>query len=91
MPLPGLVTLGQNCPNPFNPGTEIRFTLSKESGVELSEYDLSGRAITTLINGKEQAGDHRVRWDGGSQPSGVYFYRLTVGQNAQVQKMILMR
>ncbi len=86
-----------NFPNPFNPVTEIRYTLPGPSSVRLEVYDLSGRLLRTLIDGERQpSGRYAVLWDGrdgrGSQvASGVYFYRLVADGEALTRKMILLK
>lgn len=64
-------------PNPFNPETEIVFSLAAPGEVELVVYDLAGRAVRTLVDGARTAGNHRAVWrgdddSGRSAPSGVY-------------------
>ncbi len=68
--------LGQNYPNPFNPTTTISYQLAAVSAVTLKVYDVLGREVVTLENKLLPAGFYIVRWDGSSQPSGVYFYQL---------------
>jgi hypothetical protein len=70
--------LSQNYPNPFNPETTIDFRLSAESSVILKVYDLLGREVATLVNGKRSLGHYSVNWDATTFPSGVYFCRLSV-------------
>ena len=90
--LPAAFTLRQNHPNPFNATTEISFDLKRTANVTLEVFDLNGRKISTLLNGKQKAGTHWVRFDGNRLASGVYFYRLkTEGGIAQTKKMILLR
>jgi len=88
--------LHQNRPNPFNPTTTIAFTLRSEAAVEISVYDLSGRRVAVLTEGEMPAGGHSVVWDGrgdGDRPvaSGVYFYRLSVGDAFETGKMVLLK
>ncbi len=71
-------------PNPFRNSTSIAFRLSAASDVELSIYDLHGAEIRTLVHGPRSAGEHLVNWDGALDdgtpaPSGIYFFRLSVG------------
>jgi len=91
-----LFHLGQNHPNPFNPTTNISFTVDKEGPVELAVYDLSGRKIRTLVHDTRGPGDHMVTWDGtdeaGSRvPSGMYFYQLVSGGDSSTRKMMLVK
>ena len=90
-PLPSFFSLGQNFPNPFNPSTTIRYELPAEGNVRLDVYDLLGKLVTTLANGREGAGVHSVIFDGSGLPSGVYFARLSAGGKDAVRQMSLIR
>ncbi|MGM0483847.1 MAG: T9SS type A sorting domain-containing protein [Candidatus Krumholzibacteriota bacterium] len=88
--------LGQNYPNPFNPSTEIKFSLKEKSKVTIRVYDVSGRLVTTLVDGVLDAGRKTVNWNGinshGSNvASGVYFYRMDTKDYSESKKMILLR
>jgi len=84
-------TLKQNFPNPFNPSTIINFTLSKGSETQLKIYDVLGREIKTLFNEFKQAGKHKTTFNSGNLPSGIYFYRLDLGNYSDTKKMIILR
>ncbi len=75
-PQPKSFRLMQNYPNPFNPSTAISYQFSAVSYVTLKVYDILGRQVATLIDGKEQLGMHTITWNASNFPSGVYFYRL---------------
>jgi len=101
-PTTGEFLLYQNYPNPFNPVTNIGFRIpqggrSNIGVVELVVLDLLGREVKTLMSGKVPAGYYTVRWDGtddNGQPvaSGVYVYRLQVGNNFHTtKKLVLLR
>ncbi len=92
--LPLGFTLEQNFPNPFNPSTAIRYTLSDSDNIQLSIYDITGRRITTLAQGFQTAGDYTTHWqaidrNGRPLPSGIYFARLGNGIFTQTIKMAL--
>ena len=89
---PYTVQLEQNYPNPFNPTTQISYSLLKSDFVSLKIYNTLGQEIQTLVNEYEITGVHTVRFDSKNLSSGIYFYRLQVGNNfIQTKKMILMR
>ena len=93
-PLP--VTLYQNHPNPFNPQTVIRFYLPEAQEISLAVYDVVGRQIVRLAEGKREKGFHIVTWDGRNSSgamcaSGVYFSRLKAGKSTISRKMVIMR
>ncbi len=83
--------LQQNFPNPFNPITQIRFSLAEQSQVTLKVYNILGKEITTLVNEVKGAGVHEISFDGSGLSSGVYFYTLQAGKSTQTRKMILMK
>ncbi len=89
--LPNQFSLSQNYPNPFNPTTQITFTLPKASNVTLTVYNVLGQQIATLVNGKNEPGEHSVSWNALNIPSGVYFYRIVAGDFVQTKKMVLMK
>lgn len=89
--LPSQFTLSQNYPNPFNPETRISFALPERCDVKLDVYNIVGQKITTVTEGSFEAGNHTVTWDGSSEASGVYFYKLTAGENVQSRKMLLLK
>jgi hypothetical protein len=89
----------QNYPNPFNPSTKIKFDLPNTAEVKLTIFDISGRELSVLYNGKLQAGSYEYKWEASSYASGVYFYRLVVsssnpinaGQYSRTMKMMLIK
>ena len=94
-PLP-LNVLSQNFPNPFNPTTEIVFTMARAGQAALRIYDGQGRLITTLLDGGVREGENRVTWDGRdtsgqAMATGVYFYRLVTENAVQARKMMLLK
>jgi hypothetical protein len=89
--VPLTFSLSQNYPNPFNPSTEIAFSLSTRAKINLTVFDMLGRIVATLIDGEKNPGRYTVKWDAGSVPSGVYFYRLAAGEVVQIRKMTLIR
>jgi hypothetical protein len=88
--------LGLSRPNPATAGSEIAFSLAKESRVSLRVFDVSGREVRTIVDGDLAAGSHTARWDGKNADgvavgSGVYVYRLeTPGEQAE-RKLTVMR
>ena len=89
--LPKAFSLSQNFPNPFNPSTNLQFSLPLRSNVTLIIYDVIGREVTTLVNTELPAGIHTVEWNATKLSSGVYFYRLVTPKNVFVKKMTLIK
>jgi hypothetical protein len=89
--VPSAWSLDQNYPNPFNPSTTIQFALPQLEYVTLTVYDVLGREVAVLVDGKHAAGTYNASWDASGQASGVYFYRLSAGNYVQIRKMLLLR
>ncbi|MEJ2593718.1 MAG: T9SS type A sorting domain-containing protein [bacterium] len=84
------ITVWQNSPNPFIEQTTISYQLEEAEYIELSVFDSFGKKINTLVSCQQQAGRHRVVFDGHDLAGGVYYYSLSAGNNYQVRKMIHM-
>ena len=89
--LPQAFALAQNYPNPFNPVTTIEYALPASGHVELKVFNVLGQTVSTLVDGYETAGTHRVEFDAGSLPSGIYFYRISHAEGSQTRKMALVK
>jgi C1A family cysteine protease len=93
---PAAFSLAQNHPNPFNPATEIRYSLAEGCHVKLEIFDVRGRKVKTLVNRVQEAGYRTAVWDGRDDSglemgSGVYFCRIVAGDFTDSKKMILLR
>jgi hypothetical protein len=89
--LPEHFALSQNFPNPFNPTTEINYSLPVASHVRLTVYNVLGEEMAVLANGMTPAGVHAVTFDASKLPSGMYFYRMEAGSFTAIHKMLLMK
>jgi hypothetical protein len=87
---PTAFSLSQNYPNPFNARTNIAFSIENESDVAIGIYNLTGQKVADL-SGHFGTGENIVSWDASEVASGVYFYRLNVGDNTQTRKMVLLK
>lgn len=88
--------LDQNRPNPFNPTTTIRYTLSSPGHVTLAVYDAAGHHVRTLVDEDQSAGARDAVWDGrdhggAAVASGVYFYKLTAGKFSETRRMVMLK
>lgn len=88
---PNEFRLNQNRPNPFNPVTEITFSLAQSQQATLTVYNIAGQVVEVIHEGTLSAGGHSFIWDGSSRASGVYFYRLKTSDFVQTRKMVLMK
>jgi len=91
--MPNDFFLGQNFPNPFNCNTMISFQIPRTEEVTINIYDINGRKVETLFNGKLNSGYYKVNWSTkNSTPSGIYFYHVQAGSEFnKSKKMILIK
>ena len=89
--IPMEFSLSQNFPNPFNPTTQISYSIPQKSFVNLKVYDLLGKEISQLINEEKEAGIYEVNFDASNLSSGVYFYHIEAGDFIETKKMILLK
>jgi len=83
-------------PNPFNPSTTIRYSVTSCAITHIAIYDITGKIITTLINKEQPTGWYEIQWSGTNKagkdvPGGVYLSRVTVGNDVKTSKLILLR
>jgi len=89
--LPGAFELRPPYPNPFNPLTELVFSIPADGDVRLAVYDVTGRLTCVLAEGRFARGEHRVTFDGSQLAAGVYIARLETRGATDVQKMLLVK
>lgn len=80
-----------NYPNPLAASTAISFSLSTDAHVTLKMYNLTGQLIQTLVNKSLNAGHHKVLWTPHEAPSGLYFYKLQVGNQSLTKRAVVLR
>ena len=88
--------LNNNYPNPFNPVTNISYSMVETGNVTLEVYNLRSQLVKTLVNDVKETGDYTVTWNGTDNSnklvsSGVYFYKMKAGNYTATKKMILMK
>ncbi len=88
--------LSQNYPNPFNPSTTINYSLPTAGNVKVQIFDVMGRIVAELVNGKQNAGTHNVIWNGRNHhgvkvSSGIYAYRMQYNNQVKTVEMLLLK
>ncbi|MBI5215658.1 MAG: T9SS type A sorting domain-containing protein [Ignavibacteriae bacterium] len=89
--VPSGFALYQNYPNPFNPATNFEFRIANFEFVSLKVFNVLGQEVATLVNEMKSPGEHFVTWDASGLPSGVYYYRLTVGSYLQTKMLQIVK
>ena len=94
--IPKEFILHQNYPNPFNPSTVISFSLSKEEFVSINIYDMNGKHIICLMNGKKKVGTHNINWSGRDKngvliTTGQYLYQLRTRSSSTFMKILFIK
>ena len=93
---PNTFNLEQNYPNPFNGSTVISYLLPKSETVNIKIFDLQGKLVKTLYNGFHSKGSFKILWHGKNDrnnqiSSGVYYYKITAGQNVIMKKLSFLK
>ena len=83
--------LHQNFPNPFNPTTEINYSLPRQSNVTIKIFDVLGREISTLVNEEKPAGKYKINFNAVGLSSGIYFYQMKANDFIETKKMIIIK
>ena len=78
-------------PNPFNPTTDITFTIPQDNYVRLSAYNINGQEVAVIHDGYQSMGEHSYTWDASILPSGMYYVRLVSGNHIETMKAVLMK
>jgi photosystem II stability/assembly factor-like uncharacterized protein len=89
--IPGSYGLEQNYPNPFDPVTNISFSIARESQVKLCVYNVLGEMVATLADEKMAGGSYTANFDATALPNGVYFYKLNAEEFNATRTMVLAR
>lgn len=90
------ISSAANRPNPFNPSTTITYTVEEAAVVSVNIFDITGRLIQSYPPGYQDVGTYNVIWAGKlssglSAPSGIYFYRISAGDQSLVRRMLLLK
>jgi hypothetical protein len=88
---PTRIELYQNFPNPFNNNTQIKFSVLKESLIQLSIFDAIGREVQQLVNKQLQSGIYEIGWDAKTFSSGIYFCKMVSNEKTSTKKMVLLK
>ncbi len=89
--LPSAFGIVRIAPNPFNSTTTIRYGLNCQSNVTLEVFDVSGRRIKTLVNGRLQPGTHKATLNAGDMASGLYFMKLESSGQMLTRKLMFVK
>jgi hypothetical protein len=94
--IPKSFALYQNHPNPFNATTTISYELPESGHVLLEVFNIMGQKVAVLVDGQQSAGLHKIIWkgidaNGNNVASGIFIYRITAGDFADMKKMVLLK
>ncbi len=90
-PARGNYQLGRNFPNPSHPRTMIPFSIPERAQVALRVFDVSGRVVATLVDGRLDPGEYTVVLNADRLESGIYFYQLKAPAFSQTRRLILVK
>ena len=92
MAAPNTVVLNGAYPNPFNPVTNIKFTVESDRAfVELNIIDIQGRLVNKLVQNSYAYGEHEVMFSANTLSSGIYFVQLITEKDIKYSKIVLLK
>jgi hypothetical protein len=77
-----------NFPNPFTSNTTLRYSLKETDNVNITLYDMQGRVVKEVFNGKHSAGMHELTIDGAEYSAGMYFANITGKEGSHAIKLV---
>ncbi|MFH0736786.1 MAG: T9SS type A sorting domain-containing protein [bacterium] len=89
--IPNEFALMNNYPNPFNPGTTIKYQIPVSCKVVLEVYSITGEKVTTLVDEVQNAGYYNVDFNISSLSSGIYMYKIQAGNFSTIKKMMILK
>jgi len=89
--LPSRSILSNAYPNPFNANVNITFDLPYPALSELNIYNILGQKVETLLKATIEAGRHNITWDAADYSSGIYYYKLTIGEETITKRLALLK
>ena len=89
--IPNKVFLKSVYPNPFNPSTEITYSLDHNIYVKISIYDIQGRLVDNLVNQQQSKGEYSILWSPNNLSSGIYFLKMEAEDYLTTHKLILLK
>ena len=94
--LPTSTGVSQNYPNPFNPSTTIEYSLEHRDHVTIDIFNMLGEHVRNIIDETKPAGRYQIQWNGTNQlgrqvGTGVYFYKVRIGEQEASKKMLLLK
>jgi len=78
-------------PNPFNPITEIKYSMPSAGQISIRIYNSRGALVATLLDGYAGAGERSVTWDAREHASGIYFAQVRSGNTVEMRKVTLLK
>ncbi|MAJ45394.1 MAG: hypothetical protein CMF96_11720, partial [Candidatus Marinimicrobia bacterium] len=83
--------LNEAYPNPFNPVTNISYSIPQNTNITIKIYDIAGNVVETILNGYQEMGHYSVIWNAENNPSGLYFIQMKTKTFNKTRKLILIK
>ena len=86
-----VLSISKAYPNPFNPSTNLDYSLMNSGYVEITVFDVTGRKVSILENSFKNAGDYNIVWNAQNNTSGIYYIQILAGNELKTQKVVLLK
>ena len=78
-------------PNPFNPSTNLEYSISDPGFVKITVFDVVGRQVDIIENSYKNSGEHKLTWNAENNTSGIYYIQISTGSEVKAQKVVLLK
>jgi len=89
--VPENFSVSEPFPNPFNPETQIQYTLPENSNIRIEVFDINGKLVNKIFSGYQLKGSYRTYWNAANFPSGIYIIRIQTGAHLLSKKCSLIK
>ena len=86
-----VLSISKAYPNPFNPSTNLDYSIMNSGNVEITVFDITGRKVSILENSFKNAGDYNIVWNAQNNTSGIYYIQILAGNELKTQKVVLLK
>ena len=85
------LSISKAYPNPFNPSTNLEYSISDPGFVKITVFDVVGRQVDIIENSYKNSGEHKLTWNAENNTSGIYYIQISSGSEVKAQKVVLLK
>ena len=85
------LSISKAYPNPFNPSTNLEYSITNPGFVKITVFDVAGRQVSIIENSYKNSGEHKLTWNAENNTSGIYYIQISSGTEVKAQKVVLLK